>query len=72
LKLFGNALEKCSDFAIVVYWLFQKNVPIRLLGTRFTNAISCFRPGPQEPYRDTAAMQEVWFNSGAGMGLEEV
>jgi hypothetical protein len=22
----------------------------RLLGTRFTNAISCFEPGPQEPY----------------------
>jgi hypothetical protein len=28
----------------------QKNV--RLLGTRFTNAISCFEPGPQEPDRD--------------------
>jgi hypothetical protein len=23
-----------------------------LLGTRFTNAISCFNIGPQEPYRD--------------------
>jgi hypothetical protein len=29
-----------------------KNVPIRLLGKRFTNAISCFGHGPQEPYRD--------------------
>jgi hypothetical protein len=27
-----------------------KNVPVRLLGTRFTNAISCFEPSPQEPY----------------------
>jgi hypothetical protein len=27
---------------------FKKFI-IRLLGTRFTNAISCFEPGPQEP-----------------------
>jgi hypothetical protein len=25
-----------------------KNVPVRLLGTRFTNANSCFKPGPHE------------------------
>jgi hypothetical protein len=25
---------------------------VRILGTRFTNAISCFKPGPQEPYRE--------------------
>jgi hypothetical protein len=29
-----------------------KNCPVRLLGTRFTNAISCFETGPQESYRD--------------------
>jgi hypothetical protein len=29
---------------------FPKNVPVRLLGTGFTNAISCFKPGPQEPH----------------------
>jgi hypothetical protein len=29
-----------------------RNVPVRLLRTRFTNAISCFEPGPQEHYRD--------------------
>jgi hypothetical protein len=28
------------------------NVPVRLLGTRFSNAISCFEPSPQEPYRE--------------------
>jgi hypothetical protein len=32
-----------------LYRAFQKHVPIRLLGTRFTNAISCFEPGSQEP-----------------------
>jgi hypothetical protein len=26
----------------------SKKFPIRLLGTRFTNAISCFNPGPQD------------------------
>jgi hypothetical protein len=26
-------------------------VPVKLLGTRFTNAISCFEPSPQECYR---------------------
>jgi hypothetical protein len=26
---------------------FLKNFPVRLLGTRFTNAISCFKPGPR-------------------------
>jgi hypothetical protein len=30
----------------------SQNVPVRLLGPRFTNAISCFKPGPQESYRD--------------------
>jgi hypothetical protein len=29
-----------------------KYIHVRLLGTRFTNAISCLEPGPQEPYRD--------------------
>jgi hypothetical protein len=29
-----------------------KNIPVSLLGTRFTNAMSCFKPGPHEPYRD--------------------
>jgi hypothetical protein len=33
-----------------IYRVVQKNVPVRFLGTRFTNAISCFGPGPQEPY----------------------
>jgi hypothetical protein len=28
-----------------------KNLHVRLLGTRFTNALSCFEPDPQEPYR---------------------
>jgi hypothetical protein len=32
--------------------VYQKNVLVRLLGTRFTNAISCFKSGPQEPYRE--------------------
>jgi hypothetical protein len=27
--------------------------PVRLLGTRFTNAISCFEPGPQETFKKT-------------------
>jgi hypothetical protein len=26
--------------------------PVRLLETRFTNAISYFKPGPKEPYMD--------------------
>jgi hypothetical protein len=32
--------------------VFQKKFCIRLLGTMFTNAISCFEPGSQVPYRD--------------------
>jgi hypothetical protein len=43
-----------------MYWILNyfniqvisKKDPVRLLGTRFTNAISSFKPGPQEPYRD--------------------
>jgi hypothetical protein len=35
-----------------VYMGCFKNFPVRLLGTRFTNAITCLEPGPQEPYRD--------------------
>jgi hypothetical protein len=27
------------------------NVPVHLLGTRFTNTILCFKTGPQEPYK---------------------
>jgi hypothetical protein len=30
----------------------SKNFPVMLLGTRFTNTISCFEPGPQEHYMD--------------------
>jgi hypothetical protein len=29
--------------------VFQKKFPVKLLGTRFTNAICCFEAGPQEP-----------------------
>jgi hypothetical protein len=48
---------------------FPKNVPVRILGTRFTNAISSFVPGPQEPYRDTlnlirSGMNKTVFNHG--------
>jgi hypothetical protein len=31
---------------------FKQNIPLRLLETRFTDAISCFENGPQEPYMD--------------------
>jgi hypothetical protein len=31
----------------------KTNVPVRLLVTRFTNAISCFEPGSQEPYKQS-------------------
>jgi hypothetical protein len=31
---------------------YSQGVPLRFLVTRFTNAISCFEPCPQEPYRD--------------------
>jgi hypothetical protein len=46
-------------------------MPLRLLGTRFTNATSCFEPGPQELYRKiflnhdvvikTSQIHFVWF-----------
>jgi hypothetical protein len=39
------------------YRAFQKDVPVRLMGTRFTNAITCFKPGPQEPYREILFIQ---------------
>jgi hypothetical protein len=32
----------------ITFYRFFKNVPVRLLGTRFTNPISCFEPGPQD------------------------
>jgi hypothetical protein len=38
--------------ALHLYARCFKNVLVRLLGTRFTNAISSFECGPQEPYRD--------------------
>jgi hypothetical protein len=41
---FYAILDKLQDVS--------KNVSVRLLGTRFTNAIDCFEPGPQEPYRN--------------------
>jgi hypothetical protein len=36
---------------LTLYKVFY-NVLIRLLGTRFTNAVSCFKPGPQGHCRD--------------------
>jgi hypothetical protein len=35
-----------------MYRMF-KNDPVRLLGTMFTNAISCYEPGSQESYTDS-------------------
>jgi hypothetical protein len=37
---------------------FKNNVPVRLLGTRFTNAISSFKPGPQETFT-----RDIWFET---------
>jgi hypothetical protein len=38
----------------------KKNVPVRLLGTWFTNAISYFEIGPQHPYMDILTSGESW------------
>jgi hypothetical protein len=48
----------------------SKKFPARPPGTRFTNANSCFEPGPQEPYRDiflkdhevSATQESIFFN----------
>jgi hypothetical protein len=52
-----------------------KNIPLRLLGTTFTNAISCFvEPGPQEPYIDSflnaLCSHLIFFVWGNGNALE--
>jgi hypothetical protein len=35
-----------------MYWILKGKCPCMAPGARFTNAISCFEPGPQKPYRD--------------------
>jgi hypothetical protein len=40
------------SFFILASSTYYTWCPCRLLGTRFTNVISCFEPGSQEPYRD--------------------
>jgi hypothetical protein len=37
----------------------QKHFTVNLLGTRFTNAISCFEPGPQEPHKNLFILNTV-------------
>jgi hypothetical protein len=46
-ELVEPAIMHCHQLSGLFY-----KVPVRLLGTRFTNATSCFKPRPQEPYRD--------------------
>jgi hypothetical protein len=36
---------------------------LRLLERRFKNAISCFKPGPQEPYSDIFLKQQIQFTN---------
>jgi hypothetical protein len=43
-------------------WGVLKNVPERLLGTRFTNAISCIEPGPEGPYREIFLKHPTAYN----------
>jgi hypothetical protein len=40
-----------------------KYIPVRLLETRFTNTISCFEPGPQEPYIPIWLLFEILYKS---------
>jgi hypothetical protein len=43
----------------------SKNVAVRLLGTRFTDAISCFEAGPQGSLHDmcrASLLQKEWEN----------
>jgi hypothetical protein len=53
-----------SKVLIMTRWQgLPKNFPVRLLSTRFTNAIHCFEPGPQEHYRVILLNHHVntWF-----------
>jgi hypothetical protein len=38
----------------------SKKFTVRLLEMRFTNAISCFEPGPEEPYREIFWNTQKW------------
>jgi hypothetical protein len=41
--------------------ILQRNVPVLGSGgTRITDAISCLKPGPQEPYMDISLKQPVF------------
>jgi hypothetical protein len=43
---------KLTFFTFLQRLVLKQNVPVSLLGTRFTNAISYYEPGPQDPYRE--------------------
>jgi hypothetical protein len=46
----GNGYLNCRVFL---------KYPVRFMGTRLTNAISCFDPGPHEPYRDMGLTSQL-------------
>jgi hypothetical protein len=47
----GNPADKKDHVNVFLPTIQGLYVPFRLLGTRFTIALSCFEPGAQEPYR---------------------
>jgi hypothetical protein len=53
-----NTVTKALMFDYITYTGRFKNIPVRLLGTRFGARYYICEPGPQEPYRDPVVQKK--------------